>query len=73
MIVKMFQNLKNRMKKIQEAIDMINTITKDVEETNLKQTKWVIQLLKLKNTLEGTNSRLMEVEVELIWKMELWK
>jgi len=39
MIVKMFQNLKNRMKKIQEAIDMINTITKDVEETNLKQTK----------------------------------
>ena len=73
MIVKMFQNLKNRMKKIQEAIDMINTITKDVEETNLKQTKWVIQLLKLKNTLEGINSRLMEVEVELIWKMELWK
>ena len=21
----------------------------------------------------GTNSRLMEVEVELIWKIELWK
>ena len=73
MIVKMFQSLKNRMKKIQEAINMINTITKDIEETNVKQTKWVIQLLKLKNILEVTNSRLMEVEVELIWKIELWK
>ena len=39
MIVKMFQNLKNRMKKIQEAINMINTITKDIEETNLKPKK----------------------------------
>ena len=39
MIVKMFQNLKNRMKKIQEAINMINTITKDIEETNIKPKK----------------------------------
>ena len=30
MIVKMFQNLKIRMEKIQEAINTINTITKDI-------------------------------------------
>ena len=30
MIVKMFQNLKIRMEKIQEAIYTINTITKDI-------------------------------------------
>ena len=44
MIVKMFQNLDNRMEKIQETI---NKIYKDIEEIKNKQ-RWITQLLKLK-------------------------
>ena len=44
MIVKMIQNLKNRMQKMQESI---NTFNKDSEEIKNKQ-RWTTQLLKLK-------------------------
>ena len=43
----MFHNLENRMEKIQEAINTINTFNKDLEEIRNKQTE-TKQLLKLK-------------------------
>ena len=43
------------------AFNTVNTITKDIEEIKNKQ-RWITQLLKLKNTLEGTNSRITEAE-----------
>ena len=36
-IEKMFQNFENRMEKMQEAINTVNTITKNIEEINNKQ------------------------------------
>ena len=49
MIVKMIKDLRNRLEKMQEMF------TKDLEELNNKQTE-------MKNTLEGTNSRITEAE-----------
>ena len=37
MIVKMLQRLENRMEKMQEAFNTVNTITKDKEEIKKKQ------------------------------------
>ena len=39
-----------------------NTITKDVEETNNKQTEMNNTIMEIKNTLKGTNSRITEAE-----------
>ena len=39
MIVKMLQRLENRMEKIQETINTVNTITKDIEEIRNEQTE----------------------------------
>ena len=39
MITETFQNLENRMKKMQEAINTINTSKKDTEEIKNKQTE----------------------------------
>ena len=64
MIVKMLWRLENRMGKMQETFNTVNTITKDIEEIKNKQ-RWITQLLKLKNTLEGTNSRITEAEERL--------
>ena len=36
MILKMLQRLENRMEKMQEAFNTVNTITKDIEETKRK-------------------------------------
>ena len=47
MIVKMIQNLGNRMEKIQE------TFNKDLEELKSKQTMMNNTINKIKNTLEG--------------------
>ena len=55
MIVKMIKNLENKMKKVQESI------IKDLVELKNKHTE-TTQLLKLKNTLEGINSRIAEAE-----------
>ena len=54
MIVKVIQNLGNRMEKIQE------TINKDLEELKSKQT--LMNKNKIKNSLEGINSRITEAE-----------
>ena len=39
MIVKMLWRLENRMEKMQEAFNTVNTITKDTGETKNKQTE----------------------------------
>ena len=56
MIVKMIQNLGNRMEKIQE------TFNKDLEEIKSKQTMMNSTINEIKNSLEGINSRIIEVE-----------
>ena len=54
MIVKMIQNLGNRMEKIQE------TFNKDLKEIKSKQTMMNNTINEIKNSLEGINSRLTE-------------
>ena len=56
MIVKMIQNLGNRMEKIQE------TFNKDLEEVKSKQTTMSNTINGIKNSLEGINSRITEAE-----------
>ena len=56
MIVKMIQNLGNRMKKIQE------TFNKELEELKSKQTEMNNTINEIKNSLEGINSRITEAE-----------
>ena len=56
MIVKMIQNLGNRMEKIQE------TFNKDLEELKSKQTMMNNTITEIKNYLEGINSRIPEGE-----------
>ena len=56
MIVKMIQNLRNRMEKIQE------TFNKDLEELKSKQTMMKNTINENKNSLEGINSRITEAE-----------
>ena len=57
MIVKMIQNLGNRMEKIQE------TFNKDLEELKSKQTiKMNNTKNEIKNCLEGIDSRIAEAE-----------
>ena len=62
MIVKMLQRLENRMEKMQEAFNTVNTITKDIEEIKNKQTEMNNTITEIKNTLEGTHSRITEPE-----------
>ena len=56
MILKVIQNLGNRIEKIQE------TFNKDPEELNGKQTKMNNTINEIKNTLEGINTRITEGE-----------
>ena len=56
MIVKMIQNLRNRMEKIQE------TFKKDLEEVKSKQTVMNNTINEIENSLEGINSRITEAE-----------
>ena len=56
MIVKIIQNLGNRMEKIQE------TFNKDLEELKSKQTMMSTTINEIKNSLEGINSRVTEAE-----------
>ena len=56
MIVKMIQNLGNRMEKIQE------TFNKGLEELKRKQTMMNHTRDEIKNSLEGINSRINEAE-----------
>ena len=56
MIVKMIQNLGNRMEKIQEMLN------KDLEEQKSKQTVMNNTINEIQNSLEGVNSRITEAE-----------
>ena len=56
MIVKMIQNLGNRMEKIQETFD------KDLEELKSKQTMKNNTINEIENSLDGINSRITEAE-----------
>ena len=56
MIVKMIQNLGNRMEKIHE------TFNKELEELKSKQTMMNNTINEIKNSLEGSNNRLTEAE-----------
>ena len=56
MIVKMIQNLGNRMEKIQEKFN------KDLEELKSKQTVMNNTINEIKNSLEGINSTITETE-----------
>ena len=55
-IIKMIQNVRSRMEKIQE------TFIKDLEELKHKQAMMNNTINKIKNTLEGINSRITEAE-----------
>ena len=56
MIVKMTQNLGNRLKKIQERFN------KDIEELKSKQTVMNNTINEIKNILEWINSKITEAE-----------
>ena len=56
MMVKMIQNLGNRMEKIQEMFN------KDLEELKSKQTMMNNTINEIKKSLEGINSRTTEAE-----------
>ena len=58
----MLRRLENRMEKIQEAFNTVNTITKDTGEIKNKQTEMNNTIIEIENTLEGTNSRITEAE-----------
>jgi len=66
MIVKMIQNLENKMElqinletRIEKMQEMFN---KDLEETKKSQSIMNNAINEIKNTLEGTNSRVTETE-----------
>ena len=59
MIVKMIQNLENRMEKMQESIN------KDLGELKNKHTETNDKITEIKNTLEGINSRIAEAEEQI--------
>ena len=56
MIVKMIENLENKMETIQESIN------KDLEELKNKHTETNNTITGIKNTLKGINSRISEAE-----------
>ena len=56
MIVKMIQNLGNRIEKIQE------TFNKDLEELKSKQTMMNNTINEIKDSLQGINSKITEAE-----------
>ena len=56
MIVKMIQNLGNRIDKMEE------TFNKHIEELKRKQVTMNNTIKEIKNTLEGINSRITEAE-----------
>ena len=59
MIVKVIENLENKMEKMQESIN------KDLEELKNKHTETNNTITEIKNTLEGINSRISEAEEQI--------
>ena len=64
MIIKMIENLGNRIEKIQEMFN------KELEELKSKQTVINNTINEIKNSLEGINSRITEAEEEWISDLE---
>ena len=60
MIVKMLQRHEHRMEKMQETMNRVITVTKDIEEINNKQTERNNKITEIKNTLKGTNIKITE-------------
>ena len=60
MIVKMIQNLGNRMEKMQQK-----KFNKELEELKSKQTMMNNKINEIEKSLEGINSRLTEVEEQI--------
>ena len=58
----MLQRLENRMEKMQDKINTVNTITEDIEEIKNKQIEMNTTITEIKNTPEGTSSRITEAE-----------
>ena len=68
MIGKMIKNLKNKMEKMQVSIN------KDLQELKNKHTETNNTITKIKNTLEGINSRNLKQKNESVsWKINWWK
>ena len=59
----MIQNFENRMEKMQESINTFNKERKEIKNKQVNNTT-----TKIKNTLEGINTRITEAEK---WKSEL--
>ena len=59
MIVRMIQNLGNRIDKMQE------TFNKDLEELKNKQKEMNNTITEMKNTLEGMNNRITDAEEQI--------
>ena len=55
MIVKMLWRLKNRMEKMQEAFNIVYTITKDIEEIKNNQTEINNTITEVKNIGSAKN------------------
>ena len=75
MIVKMIQNCENKMElqtnRLETRIQMMQEMfNKDLEE--IKKSQYIMNAVnEIKNTLEGTNSRIMEAEDRIgRWKTE---
>jgi len=62
LIVTVLKRLENRMEKMQQAFNTVNTITNDIEEIKNKQTEMNNTINEIKNCLEGIYSRIMEAE-----------
>ena len=79
MIVKMIQNLENKMElqiyrletRIENMQEMFN---KDLEEIKKSQLIMNNAIPEIKSTLEGTNSTITEAQDRIVrWKIERWK
>ena len=70
MIIKMIQNLENKMELQIESLEtkmekMQEMFNKDIEEIKKSQLKINNAINEIKNTLEGTNSRITETEYRI--------
>ena len=62
------------MEKMQETLNMVNTITKIIKEIKIKQIEINNTITEIKNTLEGTNIRITEAEEQKSeLEIEWWK
>ena len=53
------------MEKMQETLNTVNTITKDMEKIKKKQIEINNTIIEIKNILEGTNSKITEAEEQI--------